>query len=125
MPEELSQQAKEAVHKTKNAQQAVEVAREAQLKEFTVETARQTKEALFEGLREVFKGTDHGDAEKMTVIHEKLPILCTRVNKIDSNIENMQVILAELKDAQKWATRLLLGGIVTVVVAVIINLILK
>ncbi len=102
---ELSPEAQEAVHKVKNAQQAVETAREIQLKEAVAQTAVETRKAVLEGLQQIFKGPDEANPEHMSIIYQKIPVLCVRVDAIDKNI-------ADINDNMKWIVRLVLGAVV-------------
>lgn len=110
--EPLSPEAAEAIHKAKNAAQAVEFAREVQLQKAVEETAQKTKEALLEGLREVFGESDSENPQQMKVLVRRIPILCT-------NVEQMHEDLKEMKDNQKWATRIVIGGVIAGVLAML------
>lgn len=57
----------DAVHKAKSAAQAVEMAREAQLSELVEQTAQKTKQALLEGLKEVFGDGDEKNPAQMKI----------------------------------------------------------
>lgn len=113
--EELSPEAAEAVHKAKSAAQAVEFAREAQGRD----QAEMNRQALLAALKEVFgDGDQNKDPKEMRVLVQRIPILCTSIISMHDDI-------SELKDGQKWAIRLILGGIVTIISAVVISMILK
>lgn len=102
-----------AVHKAKSAQQAVEFAREMQLREIAAETVKQTKDALLEGLKEVFG--DYGDTkdpQQMKVLVQRIPILCTTIIQMHQDI-------ADMKDNQKWAVRIVVGLFVAAVAKVV------
>lgn len=92
----------EAVHKTKNAAQAIEIAREAQLAKAVEDTAQRTKEALLEGLKEVFGGGDSKNPQEMKVLVQRIPVLCTQIMQIHDD-------LSDMKDNQKWAVRIIVG----------------
>lgn len=92
----------EAVHKAKNAQAAVEIAREAQLNDLVEKTAIRAKESLLEGLKEVFGDLEPKNPQQMSVLVQRIPILCTNILQMHSDI-------AELKDSQKWAVRIVIG----------------
>lgn len=109
----LTPEASEAVHKTKNAQQAIEVAREAQLREIAAETVRLTKDALLEGLKEVFGEGDQNNPQQMKVLVQRIPILCI-------DIKNMGNDITEIRDNQKWAMRAAIGLLVTGAGAILI-----
>lgn len=81
----------EAIHKAKNAAQAIETAREAQQHEL----AQKTKEALLEGLREVFGKGDGGQADSMIVRWQRIPFLCT-------SVEEMHVAINDIKADLRW-----------------------
>lgn len=103
----------EAVHKTKNAQQAVEFARETQLREIAAETVKQTKDALLEGLKEVFGDFgDPKDPQQMKVLVQRIPILCTTIIQMHQDI-------SEMKDNQKWAVRIIVGLFIAAVAKVV------
>jgi hypothetical protein len=99
----LSPEAHKAAHAAKNAQQAVEIAREAQIAEMVAKTAEETKRAVFEGLQQIFRPADKNDPGQMTIIHQKIPVICADVATIKSDI-------AELKDDSKWNKRAIIGG---------------
>ncbi len=88
----------EAAHKAKGAQQAIEIAREAQL----AQAVARTKDALLEGLKEVFGSGDSGNPREMRVLVHRIPILCTRIDAMDKNIQ-------EMRDNQKWAVRIIVA----------------
>lgn len=101
-----SHQASEiAAHKAKSAQAAVELAREVQLAEAIAKTAAETKQALLEGLQEVFGEGDEKDPSRMVVLVRRIPILCT-------NITQMQTDIASINDNQKWAVRIIIGAVI-------------
>lgn len=102
----------EAVHTAKNAQQAIEFAREAQLRQAVEETARRTKESLLEGLKEVFGEGDNKDPEQMKILVRRIPVLCTNVNQMHDDI-------SDIKDNIKWAVRIVLGAVILAVLKVI------
>lgn len=115
--EDTPQASHDAVHAARDAQQAVELAREVQLEKAVKETARQTKEALLEGLKEVFGDTSE-DPGQMKVLVRRIPILCTSIDQMHKDI-------SDIKDSQKWAMRAIVGGMISIVVAVVIAAILK
>ena len=102
----------EAIHKAKNAQQAVEAAREAQNLELVEEAARRTKEALLEGLKEVFSNDNDTWPGKMTVILQRVPILCSTVLVMHEQIENMDKKLEATNENIKWAVRIIIGAVI-------------
>lgn len=117
-PIDAAAASKDAVHKQKNAAQAVEVAREAQMLELAQKTAEQTEAALLRSLQSIF-GMNGGDRSKqeMNVLVQRVPILCI-------NIAAMFKEIAEIKDNQKWAVRAVIGASITIVVTVIAAVIL-
>ena len=108
-PEEASA---EAIHKAKNAAQAVELARELQLQKTVEETAQRTKESVLEALKEVFGNKDSEDPEQMKVLVHRIPILCIRIDTMDKNIEDMRGDI-------RWAVRLVVGAVITGVLAML------
>lgn len=76
----------DAVHKAKSAAQAVEMAREAQLSELVEQTAQKTKQALLEGLKEVFGDGDEKNPAQMKILIRRIPIICTQIDKIHTDI---------------------------------------
>lgn len=87
----------EAIHSAKNAAQALETARQAQLADAVERTAIRTKESLLEGLREVF-GDDSKDPAQMKVLVQRVPLLCQNVEQTHKDIADIKDSLAELKD---------------------------
>lgn len=108
----------EAIHAAKNAAQAVENARALQLQEAVEKTSARTKADVLDALKQIFQGPDEKDPEHMSIIYQKIPVLCVRVDAIDKNIE-------ELKDSNKWAIRFILGGIGSILTAIIISILLR
>ncbi len=104
----------EAVHKAKNAAQAVEVARQEQLAEMVEKTAQRTKEQLLEGLREVFTNDVTKSPAEMQIMIQRVPILCTTVLQMHEDI-------ADLKDNLKWGVRVILAAVVTAAIALLIK----
>lgn len=102
----------EAIHKTKGAQQAIELAREAQLAKAVEETAQRTKETLLEALKEVFGDSDTKDPEQMKVLVRRIPILCT-------NVEQMHTDIASIKDNITWGVRIVIGAVLLAILKVI------
>jgi hypothetical protein len=94
----------EAVHKAKNAQAAIELARQAQLASAVEAAAQKTKDALLEGLKEVFGDSDSEDPTRMKVLVRRIPILCT-------NIDQMHADIADIKGNFKWGVRIVLGAV--------------
>lgn len=111
-PEYLNTAAKEAIHASKNAAQAVEMAREAQLATIVSQTAKETRAALLEGLQQIFGEGDEKDPEHMKIIYGKIPVLCIRVDAIDKNI-------AKINDNMTWIVRIVIGAVILGVLKVI------
>ena len=119
----------DAVHKQKNAAQAVEIAREAQITKAIEDVAKRTKSDMIEGLRDVFGDSDTKDPEKMKVIVRRVPILCVNVentqkdiagiNKRIENVPQMHTDILEIKDNLKWGVRIVLGAIILAVLAML------
>lgn len=101
-----------AAHKAKSAQAAVELAREVQNEELVVRTAQKTKEALLQGLKEVF-GDDGDDPKQMRILVRRIPIVCT-------NIQNMHDDITDMKDNLKWGIRIILGCVILGVMKLIL-----
>lgn len=105
---------KEAVHKTKNAQAAIELAREVQLAEAIAKTASETKAALLEGLREVFgEGDEKRDPEQMQILIRRIPLICQDVRQI-------HVDVADIKGNLKWGVRTVIGAVLLAVMKLIL-----
>lgn len=103
-----------AVHKAASLQQATETARELQLQDIIEESARRTEASILKGLKEVFGDSDSEDPQKMKVLVRRIPILCTSVMKMHDD-------LSEIKGNIKWAMRLFISGIGTIIIALIIS----
>src|SRR3954452_12729229 len=103
-----------AVHKARSLQQAVEVARELQMQRAVEETAHKTKEALLEGLKEVFGGSDSEDPQQMRILVRRIPIICTSIEQMHSDI-------SDIKDNLKWGVRLVLGAVVVAIITLVIK----
>jgi len=102
---ELSPEASEAVHKARNAAQALELSREAQLIEI--------KKGLFEGLRQVFGEGDN--PAQMTVLVRRIPILCTNIDAMHKSIEKIETNMT-------WGVRIVLGAVLLGVLKVVLNI---
>lgn len=102
----------EVVHKAKGVAQAVETARELQMAELAQKTATATKESLLEGLKEVFGGSDNENPQEMKVLVRRIPILCV-------NIANMHSDIADMKDNIRWGVRIVIGGVIAAVLALL------
>lgn len=112
---ELIPESRDAVHAARDAAQALETAREVQLAETVEKTAQRTKDALLEGLREVFGGGDAASGDMKVLVH-RIPILCTRIDAMDKNIEDM-------RDNIKWGVRVAIGAFITLGIGGIVSLI--
>lgn len=134
MPDELSQESKEAVHKAKNAAQAIESAREVQAAKNVEETVQRTKQALLEGLKEVFELGNPKESEQMRVLWSRVPILCTHFEQVQQDISSIKVMFKENtsdhetrlraieKNVWKWMGLLMVAPpIVTIGIAWMIN----
>ena len=102
----------EAVHKARGAAQAVETAREAQQRELVEHTAQKTKEALLEGLKEVFTNDNDKSPSEMKILIQRVPIICTSLIQMHDDIKS-------LKDTQMWVARLIVGAVVLAVLKLI------
>lgn len=132
--EDMPEATYDAIHAVRDAQQAIEVAREAQ----STHQLSQVKGALLEGLKEVFGEGDGKDPDKMVVLYSRIPVLCVSVDKIKSDISDIkeaQAIalgnqtasradIAAIKDNLKWGIRLFIGTIVTAGLGGIITLLI-
>lgn len=105
---ELPPESEEAVHKAKNAAQALEVAREAQ----RAETIKQTKESMVEALQEVFGESEPTDPKQMKIMIQKIPLFCLQFTQVHAAIE-------EIKENQRWATRVSIGFFLTILTGII------
>lgn len=100
-----------AAHKAKSAQFAVELAREAQQRELVEQTALKTKEALLDGLKEVFGEGDSKDPSQMTVLIRRVPILCTNIEAMHQALERTDINVAKITDNQTWVVRIIVGAV--------------
>lgn len=103
----------EAVHKAREAAQAIEVAREAQLADVVEKTAMRTKAALLEGLKEVFANDNDKTPSEMSVLIQRVPILCTNVIQMHDDIAN-------IKSNLTWIVRLVVGAVVVALLKLIL-----
>lgn len=102
----------DAVDKTKTAQEAIEVARQAQLEAAVEKTALRTKSDMLDVFKEVFGDSDSEDPQKMKVLVRRIPILCTSVEQMHSDI-------GDIKDNLKWGVRLIIGAVVVSLIALL------
>lgn len=127
---DLSPEAAQAIHKTKSAQQAIELARAIEIERAVEQTALKTKEALLEGLKEVFGESDSENPQQMKVLVRRIPILCTNVAEMHSDLGEIKTSISGLPYIQsdlKWLKIILgaigvaiLGAIATALIAKII-----
>jgi hypothetical protein len=96
----------EAVSAAANAAQTVETARQALAAEAAELAAERTRDVVFEGLRQIFGDGDSKDPQQMKVLVQRIPILCT-------NIETMHSDIADIKDSIRWGVRLIIGVVIT------------
>ncbi len=111
--ESVESTSKEAIHAAKNAAQAIEVAREAQLAKTVSETVQRTKDALLEGLKEVFGDSDSSSPGQMKILVRRIPIICSEINQIHTDI-------ADIKDNTKWIVRIVVGAVVLAMLKLVI-----
>lgn len=95
----------DAIHKAKNAQQAIEAARAAQVEEAAMKAAERTKAALLDGLRQVFTNDNDKSPQEMRVLIQRVPIICTNIMQMHDDIK-------ALKDTQVWVARLVIGAVI-------------
>ncbi len=86
----------EAAHKAKNAQQAIELARELQQTELIDKIAEKAGEKLLVGLKEVFTNDAERSPKEMKILIQRVPIICQSIIQIheaqarsDVNIEKI------------------------------------
>jgi hypothetical protein len=114
MPDHLSPESADAVHKAKNAAQAVEMARDAQVQEALAKFSEQNNKQLLSILKEVFGESDAENPTQMKILVRRIPILCT-------NIENMHRLIEEMRANQTWVVRLIIGGVIAAVMALVLK----
>ncbi len=90
----------EAVHKTKNAQQAIEIAREAQM-----------ASAIAQAVKEVFS-LDDGNGQKRFVDISRVPLICQAVVGIDQRLKSIEGNMT-------WGVRIIIGAFIMGVVALL------
>lgn len=117
--EDMPEAAHEAVHAARDHAQAVEVARDAQMAQFSLDNARQTKESLLEALQEVFGDGDSKDPGKMKVLVQRVPFLCKSVDEMHYTLSELFKKVESLQDNQRWATRIIVGLFVAAVAKVV------
>ncbi len=88
----------EAVHKTKNAQQAIEVAREAQM-----------ASAIAQAVKEVFS-LDDEQGRKRFVDISRVPLICQAILGIDQRLKTMEGNIT-------WGVRIIIGAFIMGIVA--------
>lgn len=103
----------QAVHKAKSAAAAVELAREAQQAELVEKTAQKTKEALLEGLKEVFGDGDYPESSQMKILVARVPILCTSIEAMHKSIESIE-------SNQAWVVKIIVGAVVLAVLKLVL-----
>lgn len=93
----------EAVHKAKNAAQAVENARAAQVEEAAMRAAECTKKALLEGLKEIFTDDNNKTPQEMRILIQRVPIICTNImqmhealGRTDASVERINTNISRV-----------------------------
>lgn len=121
-PEEthISPEAENAVHKAKNAAQALEIAREVQLAEVVEKTALRTKESLLEGLREVFGDGDAAkDPKELRVLVHRIPIICEDVKEMKRDISDTASSVAKINDNLSRVVWIILTAVILAILGLI------
>lgn len=103
---DAEQASKDAIHKAKNAAQAREMARQAQLDAAVEKTAIRTKADMLDVLKDIFGDGDAKNPERMTVLVRRIPLLCQNVKQMHDDIQG-------IRDNMTWATRVVIGGVIT------------
>lgn len=106
--EQLPQAAHDVVHAARDEAQAREVSRQAQLDEAIEKTSLRTKADVLDVFQQVFGDGDSKDPHEMKVLVQRIPILCTQITQMHADI-------GEMRDNQKWATRIVVGLFITAV----------
>jgi hypothetical protein len=116
-PEEASA---EAIHKAKGAAQAIETARELQLAKAVEETATRTKDALLEGLREVFGNEDTSqDPQKMKILVHRIPIICRDVLEIKDSVAATNKSVDKINDNLSRVVWIVLTAVILAILGMI------
>lgn len=101
-----------AVVKAQESREAVEQARLLQNRQIVEETAARTKDALLEGLKEVFGDSD--DPQQMKVLVRRIPIVCQDILKIHEDISS-------IKDNLTWGVRIVIGAVILGVIGLLLK----
>jgi hypothetical protein len=109
MPD-LSPESAEAVHKVKNAAQAVEMARDAQMHSAIEASAETTRAALADALRDVFG--ENQDAGRFIDV-TRIPLICAA-------IVNMHGDIAAIKGNITWGVRIVIGAVILGILKLVI-----
>jgi hypothetical protein len=110
-----------AAHKAKSAQAAVEVAREVQLAEAIEKTAAQTKQALLEGLKEVFgEGDEKRDPDQMQILIRRIPLICQDVKQIHTDMKDIKQDVGKINDSIGKVVWIILAAVLAAVMKVIL-----
>ena len=71
------------------------------------------KKSLKEVIESVFSESDTKDPEYMKVLVRRIPILCTNIEAMHKNIDN-------INDNIKWITRLIIGTVILALLGLVI-----
>jgi len=111
MPDELSPESKEAIHKAKSAAQAAELAREVQMNSAIEAAALTTRAALADALRDVF-GENAKSGRFIDIT--RIPLIC-------ASIVQMHEDLATIKSHMAWGVRIIIGAVLVAVLATVLK----
>ncbi len=116
--EDMSPEAHAAVHAARDEAQAREMARQVQLEEAIDKASLQTKADVMEVLEKVFGNTEPKNPKEMSILVQRIPILCTQILQMHSDI-------GEIKDNNKWLVRAVFGMGFSILTAIAVAFILN
>jgi hypothetical protein len=103
----------EAIHKAKGAAQAIERAREAQQAELVETIADKVGVKLLSSLKEVFQNDNDKTPQEMTVLIQRVPIICTSIMQMHDDIK-------DLKETNKWVARIVVLAVLGAVLKTVL-----
>lgn len=111
----------DATNKTRLAAEGTTLVNEAQLVDLIERSTIRTKDALLEGLREVFSNEDTSQSPgKMSILVHRIPIICRDVLEIKSSVAATNKAVDKINDNLSRVVWIILTAVILAVLGLII-----